>query len=50
VGTHVTRALDYLHHEQRLLHGDMKSANVLVYGGNFDVVKVVYRIRQMYIK
>merc|ERR1712117_678848 len=35
----VASALDYLHREKRILHGDMKSGNVLVIG-DFKVVKI----------
>ncbi len=35
----VARGLDYLHRERRILHGDMKAANVLVIG-DFDAVKI----------
>ena len=35
----VAKALDYLHRDHRLLHGDMKSGNVLV-KGDFDEVKL----------
>ena len=35
----IAKALDYLHTKKRLLHGDMKAANVLVVG-DFDAVKL----------
>ena len=35
----VASALDYLHREKRILHGDMKSGNVLVIG-DFKTVKI----------
>ena len=35
----VASALDYLHREKRILHGDMKSGNVLVIG-DFKAVKI----------
>jgi len=35
----VASALDYLHREKRILHGDMKSGNVLIIG-DFKVVKI----------
>ena len=35
----VASALDYLHREKRILHGDMKSGNVLVIG-DFKIVKI----------
>ncbi|XP_077366681.1 lymphokine-activated killer T-cell-originated protein kinase homolog [Festucalex cinctus] len=38
VALHVARGLQYLH-ENKLLHGDMKSCNVVV-KGNFDAVKI----------
>ncbi|XP_057679072.1 lymphokine-activated killer T-cell-originated protein kinase homolog [Corythoichthys intestinalis] len=39
VALHVARGLQYLHNEKKLLHGDMKSANVVV-KGDFDAVKI----------
>ncbi|XP_063221009.1 lymphokine-activated killer T-cell-originated protein kinase-like [Bacillus rossius redtenbacheri] len=39
VGLCVSRALDYLHREKRILHGDIKSHNVLV-KGDFKEVKL----------
>lgn len=39
VGVAAARALDYLHVEKLLLHGDLKSANVLVFG-DFQSVKL----------
>ncbi|XP_061668323.1 lymphokine-activated killer T-cell-originated protein kinase homolog [Syngnathoides biaculeatus] len=39
VALHVARGLQYLHNEKKLLHGDMKSGNVVV-RGNFDAVKI----------
>ena len=35
----VASALGYLHREKRILHGDMKSGNVLVIG-DFKAVKI----------
>lgn len=40
VGVFIARALAYLHDERRLLHGDIKSANVLVSGDDFCKVKL----------
>ncbi|KAJ3606469.1 hypothetical protein NHX12_025990 [Muraenolepis orangiensis] len=39
VGLHVARGLQYLHNEKKLLHGDMKSCNVVI-RGDFDTVKI----------
>ncbi|KAM9798519.1 lymphokine-activated killer T-cell-originated protein kinase homolog [Neosynchiropus ocellatus] len=39
VALHVARGLQYLHNEKRLLHGDMKSCNVVV-RGDFQTVKL----------
>ncbi|KAK2855996.1 hypothetical protein Q5P01_004731 [Channa striata] len=39
VALHVARGLQYLHNEKRLLHGDMKSCNVVI-KGNFETVKI----------
>jgi len=39
VALHVSRALQYIHDEHHLLHGDLKSANVLV-SGDFEEVKL----------
>ncbi|XP_046878023.1 lymphokine-activated killer T-cell-originated protein kinase homolog isoform X2 [Hypomesus transpacificus] len=39
VALHVARGLQYLHNEKRLLHGDIKSCNVVV-KGDFDTVKI----------
>eukprot|EP00095_Tigriopus_kingsejongensis_P008126 maker-scaffold256_size235750-snap-gene-0.11 protein:Tk08126 transcript:maker-scaffold256_size235750-snap-gene-0.11-mRNA-1 annotation:"lymphokine-activated killer t-cell-originated protein kinase-like" len=35
----VANALDYLHNDKHLLHGDLKAANILI-RGNFDEVKL----------
>lgn len=35
----ISCALKYLHEEKKLLHGDLKSANVLI-KGNFEVAKL----------
>ena len=35
----VARGLDYLHTEKKLLHGDMKSYNILI-KGNFEEIKI----------
>jgi len=39
VAKEVAKALDYLHKEKRILHGDLKAANVLIIG-DFDAVKI----------
>ncbi|KAM6992196.1 lymphokine-activated killer T-cell-originated protein kinase homolog [Tautogolabrus adspersus] len=39
VALHVARGLQYLHSEKKLLHGDMKSCNVVI-KGDFDSVKI----------
>ncbi|TNN63017.1 Lymphokine-activated killer T-cell-originated protein kinase [Liparis tanakae] len=39
VALHVARGLQYLHNEKKLLHGDMKSCNVVIMG-DFDTVKI----------
>lgn len=39
VALHVARGLQYLHNEKKLLHGDMKSCNVVI-KGNFETVKI----------
>ncbi|XP_013414485.1 lymphokine-activated killer T-cell-originated protein kinase [Lingula anatina] len=39
VASNVASALEYLHNEKKLLHGDLKSGNILV-KGNFDEVKL----------
>uniref|UniRef100_A0A8C6UPD4 PDZ binding kinase n=1 Tax=Neogobius melanostomus TaxID=47308 RepID=A0A8C6UPD4_9GOBI len=39
VALHVARGLQYLHNEKKLLHGDMKSCNVVI-RGNFKTVKI----------
>ncbi|XP_076128117.1 lymphokine-activated killer T-cell-originated protein kinase homolog [Alosa pseudoharengus] len=39
VALHVARGLQYLHNEKKLLHGDMKSCNVVI-RGDFDTVKI----------
>ncbi|XP_034554874.1 lymphokine-activated killer T-cell-originated protein kinase homolog [Notolabrus celidotus] len=39
VALHVARGLQYLHNERRLLHGDMKSCNVVI-KGDFETVKI----------
>ncbi|KAM4529926.1 lymphokine-activated killer T-cell-originated protein kinase homolog [Fundulus diaphanus] len=39
VALHVARGLKYLHNEKKLLHGDMKSCNVVI-KGDFDTVKI----------
>ena len=35
----LAKALRYLHNKKHLLHGDLKSGNVLI-GGDFDSVKL----------
>ena len=35
----VAKALDYLHTQKRILHGDIKSANILI-KGDFEEVKL----------
>ncbi|KAJ0061308.1 hypothetical protein NL108_014836, partial [Boleophthalmus pectinirostris] len=39
VALHVARGLEYLHTEKKLLHGDMKSCNVVI-KGDFETVKI----------
>ncbi|XP_031717704.1 lymphokine-activated killer T-cell-originated protein kinase homolog [Anarrhichthys ocellatus] len=39
VALHVARGLQYLHSEKKLLHGDMKSCNVVIMG-DFETVKI----------
>ncbi|XP_078488971.1 lymphokine-activated killer T-cell-originated protein kinase [Ciona intestinalis] len=39
VAAQVSSALTYLHNEKRILHGDLKSANILVQG-DFEVVRI----------
>lgn len=39
VALHVARGLQYLHNDKKLLHGDMKSCNVVI-KGNFETVKI----------
>ncbi|XP_072217910.1 lymphokine-activated killer T-cell-originated protein kinase homolog [Leuresthes tenuis] len=39
VALHVARGLQYLHNEKKLLHGDMKSCNVVI-KGDFEAVKI----------
>ncbi|XP_056284663.1 lymphokine-activated killer T-cell-originated protein kinase homolog [Pseudoliparis swirei] len=39
VALHVARGLQYLHNEKKLLHGDMKSCNVVIMG-DFHTVKI----------
>ncbi|XP_071006620.1 lymphokine-activated killer T-cell-originated protein kinase homolog isoform X2 [Oncorhynchus clarkii lewisi] len=39
VALHVARGLQYLHNAKKLLHGDMKSCNVVI-KGNFETVKI----------
>ena len=39
VGVHIAKALDYLHGKKLLMHGDMKSGNILIYG-DFELAKL----------
>ncbi|XP_049446781.1 lymphokine-activated killer T-cell-originated protein kinase homolog [Epinephelus fuscoguttatus] len=39
VALHVARGLQYLHNEKKLLHGDMKSCNVVI-KGDFETIKI----------
>ncbi|XP_026174516.1 lymphokine-activated killer T-cell-originated protein kinase homolog isoform X1 [Mastacembelus armatus] len=39
VAVHVARGLKYLHNEKKLLHGDMKSCNVVI-KGDFETIKI----------
>lgn len=39
VALHVARGLQYLHTEKKLLHGDMKSCNVVI-KGDFETIKI----------
>lgn len=39
VALHVARGLQYLHNEKKLLHGDIKSCNVVV-KGDFEAIKI----------
>ncbi|XP_026855218.1 lymphokine-activated killer T-cell-originated protein kinase homolog [Electrophorus electricus] len=39
VALHVARGLQYLHSEKRLLHGDMKSCNIVI-KGDFETIKI----------
>ncbi|XP_016326219.1 lymphokine-activated killer T-cell-originated protein kinase homolog isoform X1 [Sinocyclocheilus anshuiensis] len=39
VSLHVARGLQYLHNEKKLLHGDMKSCNVVI-KGDFESIKI----------
>lgn len=39
VALHVARGLQYLHNEKKLLHGDMKSCNVVI-KGDFKTIKI----------
>ncbi|CAL8314547.1 unnamed protein product [Lota lota] len=39
VALHLARGLKYLHNEKKLLHGDMKSCNVVI-RGDFETVKI----------
>lgn len=36
----MANALNYLHNTKKLLHGDIKSGNILVKGGDFEQVKL----------
>ncbi|XP_018597949.2 lymphokine-activated killer T-cell-originated protein kinase homolog isoform X2 [Scleropages formosus] len=39
VALHVARGLQYLHNEKKLLHGDIKSCNVVI-KGDFETIKI----------
>ena len=39
VGVDIAKALDYLHGEKLLMHGEMKSGNVLIFG-DFKLAKL----------
>jgi len=39
VGLDVSKALNYLHEEMKMIHGDLKSGNVLI-SGDFEIVKL----------
>ncbi|XP_028809202.1 lymphokine-activated killer T-cell-originated protein kinase homolog [Denticeps clupeoides] len=39
VALHVARGLQYLHNEGKLLHGDIKSCNIVI-KGDFDTIKI----------
>ncbi|XP_066533692.1 lymphokine-activated killer T-cell-originated protein kinase homolog [Hoplias malabaricus] len=39
VALHVARGLQYLHNEKKLLHGDMKSCNIVI-KGDFETIKI----------
>ena len=39
VGSDIAKALDYLHVDKLLMHGDIKSANILIFG-KFDLAKL----------
>jgi len=39
VGVDIAKALEYLHEKKKLIHGDLKSANVLIFG-DFEVAKL----------